>query len=84
MGGGAVLALMAGVFAGWRRKRFKHGLYAFLLVGLFSVLPITGCGGLNEPNFYTPEGTYPSVTITGSSTSTGVVVSDTLRLSVTH
>jgi hypothetical protein len=52
---------------------------------MIALLPMTGCGtGLNEPNFYTPLGTYPSVTITGSSNSTGVVVPVTLRLSVTN
>jgi sugar lactone lactonase YvrE len=84
MGGGVAVALMVGVFAGWRRKRFKSGLITFLLLAVFSLLPITGCGnGLNEPNFVTPLGTYPSVTITGASNSTGVVVPVTLRLSVT-
>jgi hypothetical protein len=84
MGGSAAFALMVGVFAGWRRRRFKAGMATFVLVALFGLLPITGCGnGLNEPNFYTPPGTYPSVVITASSNSTGVVVPVTLRLSVT-
>jgi sugar lactone lactonase YvrE len=85
MGGGTALALLTGIFVGWRRKRFKTGLFTFLLVAMLGLMPITGCTtGLNEPNFYTPLGTYPSVTITGSSNSTGVVVPATLRLSVTN
>jgi sugar lactone lactonase YvrE len=83
MGGGVALAMMLGVFAGWRRKRFKAGMVTFLLVALFGLLPITGCGGLNETNFVTPLGTYTSVVITASSSSTGTVVPVPLRLSVT-
>jgi hypothetical protein len=83
MGGGAALALLAGFFVGWRRKRFKVGICTALLVAMLGLLPITGCGGLNEKNFDTPLGTYPSVSITGSSNSTGTVVTQTLRLSVT-
>jgi sugar lactone lactonase YvrE len=82
MGGGVTVALMVGVFAGWRRRRFRNGVYTFLLLAIFALMPMTGCGGLNEPNFITPLGTYPSVVITGSSSSTGVVVPVTLRLTV--
>jgi sugar lactone lactonase YvrE len=84
MGGGTALALMAGIFVGWRRKRFKAGLYACLLVAMFGLLPITGCSGLNERPFDTPLGTYTSVAITGSSSSTGTVVTQTMRVSVTN
>jgi sugar lactone lactonase YvrE len=83
MGGGTVLALMVGTFAGFRRKRFSRGLFTFLLVALLGLLPLNGCGGLDEKQFVTPLGTYPSVTITAASNSTGVVVPVTLRLSVT-
>jgi hypothetical protein len=84
MGGGVAVAMLCGFFAGWRRKRFRSGLYAFLLFGMLGLLPITGCGGLNEPNFVTPYGTYTSVVVTGSSASTGVVVNLSVRLSVTQ
>jgi sugar lactone lactonase YvrE len=84
MGGGTALALLAGIFAGWRRKRFKTGVYTCLLVAMFGLLPITGCSGLNEKNFDTPLGTYTSVSITGSSKSTGTVVTQTMRISVTN
>lgn len=82
-GGGIALAVLAGLLTGWRRKRFKAGLFTAMLLAMLAMLPMTGCGTLNEPNFTTPLGTYPTVTITGSSNSTGVVVPVTLRLSVT-
>jgi hypothetical protein len=81
MGSGTALALMGGLFIGWRRKRFSKGLCAFILLGLVALIPMTGCG-LNEKPFDTPLG-ISTVTITGSSTANTTQVSTELRLAVT-
>jgi hypothetical protein len=81
MGSGTALALMGGLFIGWRRKRFSKGLCAFILLGLVALIPMTGCG-LNEKPFDTPLG-ISTVTITGSSTANTTQVATELRLAVT-
>ena len=81
MGGGVVLALAGGLFVGWRRKRFTKGLCMFLLLALVSLIPMTGCGGLDEKNFDTPLG-ISTVTITGSSAADTNQATAELRLAV--
>jgi thiol:disulfide interchange protein len=81
MGGGVVLALAGGLFVGWRRKRFSKGLCMFLLLALVSLIPMTGCGGLDEKNFDTPLG-ISTVTITGSSAADTNQATAELRLAV--
>jgi hypothetical protein len=81
MGAGTVLALTGGLFIGWRRKRFTKGLFAFVLLTIVGLIPMTGCG-LNEKPFDTPLG-ISNVTITGSSSVNTTQVSTTLRLAVT-
>jgi sugar lactone lactonase YvrE len=81
MGGGIALALVGGLFVGWRRKRFTKGLCLFLLLALVGFMPMTGCGGLNEKNFDTPLG-ISTVTITGSSAADTTQATVELRLAV--
>jgi hypothetical protein len=82
MGGGTALALTGGFLFGWRRKRFMKGFYMFVLLALTTLIPMLGCGGLNEKNFDTPLG-LSNVTITGSSAANTTQVSTELRLAVT-
>lgn len=81
LGGGAVLAITGGFFAGWRRKRFARGRTFFVLVAIIGLLPIIGCG-LDEKNFVTPLG-ISNVTITGASTANTTQVGAQLRLAIT-
>jgi sugar lactone lactonase YvrE len=82
MGGGVALALIGGLFVGLRRKRFTKGLFMFFVLALASLIPITGCGGLDEKNFDTPLG-ISTVTITGSSAADTTQATAELRLAVT-
>jgi len=79
---GTVLAL-AGVFVGWRRRRLPKGLFLFVLLSLVALIPMTGCGGLDEKNFDTPLG-LSTVTITASSAANTTQVTAELRLAITN
>jgi sugar lactone lactonase YvrE len=80
--GAALLALMVGAFAGWRKKRrmLQH-VCAFLLFSVAVLVPLSGCG-LSETPFVTPLG-VSQVTVTATSAAIATQQSVTVRLAVT-
>jgi sugar lactone lactonase YvrE len=78
----ALLALMVGAFAGWKKKRrmLQH-VCAFLLLSVAVLVPLSGCG-LSETPFVTPLG-VSQVTVTATSAATASQQTVTVRLAVT-